>query len=154
MEYFSFVSCFGHSLLDLALKQKAEQVSTAHDGEASRAVDGDTRTDYDSGTCMHTYFSSDAWWRVDLGASVPVAEVVIVNRRCTRKMDPECITYMDSFQIKIGKVNIQSTRVFISKARSPQVFLFSCFFAVIFCYVVSFSTDVHIKCQKEMIRQG
>ena len=104
MEYFSFVSCFGHFLLDLALNQRAEQVSTAHGGVASRAVDGDTRTNWASKTCMHTDYAKDAWWRVDLGAPAPVAEVVIVNRNCTPA--EQCAALMDSFQIKIGKVNI------------------------------------------------
>ncbi|XP_068677363.1 uncharacterized protein [Montipora foliosa] len=85
---------------NLALDQPAEQVSTAHGGAASRAVDGDTRTNWDSNTCMHTYYAKDAWWRVDLGAPVPVAEVVIVNRYCSPGLD--CVTFMDSFQIKIG----------------------------------------------------
>ncbi|XP_068677380.1 receptor-type tyrosine-protein phosphatase T-like isoform X2 [Montipora foliosa] len=82
---------------NLALKQPAEQVSTASGGAASRAVDGDTTT---SGTCTHTNNAKDAWWRVDLGASVPVAEVVIVNRYCTPSEG--CAAFMDSFQIKIG----------------------------------------------------
>ncbi|XP_068725972.1 receptor-type tyrosine-protein phosphatase T-like isoform X6 [Montipora capricornis] len=90
-------STFTHNL---ALNQPAEQVSIAHGGVASRAVDGDRRTNYPSGTCTHTDFAKDAWWRVDLGASVPVAEVVIVNRYCRPQL--ECVAFMDSFQIKIG----------------------------------------------------
>ena len=109
MEYFSFVSCFGHFLLDLAFDQPAEQVSTAHGGLASRAVDGDVTKKWGSDTCMHTNWAKDAWWRVDLGAPFPVAEVVIVNRNCIPA--EQCAAYMDSFQIKIGKANIQSTRV-------------------------------------------
>ena len=146
MEYFSFVSCFGHFLLDLALNQPAEQVSTAWGGVASRAVDGDTRlsTNWFSNTCMHTGWEKDAWWRVDLGAPFPVAEVVIVNRNCT--LAEKCAAFMDSFQIKIGKANIQSTRVVISKARSPQVFLFFCA-VILLCYVVSFTTDKNNVCK-------
>ena len=101
---FGVFLCFGHSLLDLALSQQAEQVSTAHGGKASRAVDGDTSTDWESDTCMHTDWANNAWWRVDLGAPVPVAEVVIVNRNCEPKEG--CAAFMDSFQIKIGKANI------------------------------------------------
>ncbi|XP_068725987.1 uncharacterized protein [Montipora capricornis] len=85
---------------NLALNQPAEQVSTAWGGVASRVVDGDTRTNWASKTCMQTDWAKDAWWRVDLGASVPVAEVVIVNRYCTPS--ERCAAYMDSFQIKIG----------------------------------------------------
>ncbi|XP_068725982.1 uncharacterized protein [Montipora capricornis] len=92
---------------NLALNQPAEQVSTAFGGVASRAVDGDTRTNYPSWTCTHTDFAKDAWWRVDLGASVPVAEVVIVNRYCRPQLD--CVAFMDSFQIKIGNNTSTST---------------------------------------------
>ncbi|XP_068677377.1 receptor-type tyrosine-protein phosphatase S-like isoform X3 [Montipora foliosa] len=86
--------------VDLALNQPAGQVSTAWGGVASRAVDGDTTTNYASKTCTHTDYAKDAWWRVDLGAPVPVAEVVIVNRYCTPA--EKCAAFMDSFQIKIG----------------------------------------------------
>ncbi|XP_068725970.1 receptor-type tyrosine-protein phosphatase S-like isoform X4 [Montipora capricornis] len=89
-----------HDNKDLALNQPAEQVSTAWDGVASRAVDGNTKTNWKSKTCMHTDWAKDAWWRVDLGAAVPVAEVVIVNRKCTPA--EKCAPFMDSFQIKIG----------------------------------------------------
>ncbi|XP_068677366.1 uncharacterized protein [Montipora foliosa] len=85
---------------NLALNQSAEQVSTAHGGAASRAVDGNTRTNWESNTCMHTDWANDTWWRVDLGAPVPVAEVVIVNRMCNPYEG--CAAYMDSFQIRIG----------------------------------------------------
>ncbi|XP_068677378.1 receptor-type tyrosine-protein phosphatase T-like isoform X4 [Montipora foliosa] len=85
---------------NLALNQPAGQVSTAWGGVASRAVDGDTTTNYASKTCTHTDYAKDAWWRVDLGAPVPVAEVVIVNRYCTPA--EKCAAFMDSFQIKIG----------------------------------------------------
>ncbi|XP_068677355.1 uncharacterized protein [Montipora foliosa] len=97
-------STFTHNL---ALNQPAEQVSIAHGGVASRAVDGDTRTRFASGTCTHTDFAKDTWWRVDLGASVPVAEVVIVNRYCSPELD--CVAFMDSFQIKIGNNTSTST---------------------------------------------
>jgi len=84
--------------LDLALNQPASQVSTVHDGVASRAVDGKTTTSYSQGSCTHTHYSTDPWWRVDLGSSLPVAEVVIVNRAC----GGECATYLTNFEIRIG----------------------------------------------------
>ena len=89
------------TFLDLALNQSAEQVSEAWGGKPSRVVDGDKRTNWGSGTCAHTDWANDTWWRVDLGAPVPVAEVVIVNRMCNPYEG--CAAYMDSFQIRIGK---------------------------------------------------
>ena len=86
-------------LSDLALNQPTDQVSVIFGGVASHAVDGDRNTDWWSGSCMHTKEEKDPWWRVDLGASVPVAEVVIVNRLCT-----SCANHMKAFEIRIGKV--------------------------------------------------
>ena len=92
-------------LLDLALYQNATQSSTYSEvsktGEASLAVDGDRRKDWNQGFCTHTNTQKDPWWRVDLGASLPVAEVVIVNRLCTSSGG--CSNDMNAFEIRIGK---------------------------------------------------
>ena len=85
-------------LLDLALNQPATQSSVFDGSGASLAVDGNTNRDYIQGSCSHTNSQNDPWWRVDLGASLPVAEVVIVNRLCT-----SCTNYMNAFEIRIGK---------------------------------------------------
>ena len=101
--------CFGVFLLlshvvniflsDLALNQPTDQVSVDWGGVASRAVDGNNNTNWGNGSCMHTKTEKDPWWRVDLGASVPVAEVVIVNRLCSY-----CVNDMKAFEIRLGKV--------------------------------------------------
>ena len=100
--YWAFRISFKHPSLDLALNRPASQINTVHGGVASRAVDGKTTTAWSRGSCTHTEYSTDPWWRVDLGSSLPVAEVVIVNRACTR----ECATYLTNFEIKIGKLSI------------------------------------------------
>ena len=86
---------------DLALNHPATEVSEAWGGVASRAVDGDKHTHWGSGTCIHTAHANNAWWRVDLNASLPVAEVVIVNRLCS--VAERCATFMNAFEIRIGK---------------------------------------------------
>lgn len=86
---------------DWALNQQATQVSVAHGGVASRAVDGDERKDWGSYSCMHTDHADDPWWRVDLNVSLPVASVVIVNRNCPTEHG--CADYMRTFEIRIGK---------------------------------------------------
>ena len=85
-------------LLDLALNQPAAQVSEGFGGVASRAVDGNKNTAYGANSCIHTREEKDPWWRVDLGASLPVAEVIIVNRLCGG-----CKNDMNAFEIRIGK---------------------------------------------------
>ena len=87
-------------LLDLALNQPATQSSVFQGKGASLAVDGNKNRDFSQGSCIHTNLQKDPWWRVDLGESLPVAEVVIVNRLCTSS---PCTNYMDAFEIRIGK---------------------------------------------------
>ncbi|XP_048580701.1 receptor-type tyrosine-protein phosphatase S-like isoform X3 [Nematostella vectensis] len=65
---------------NVALRKTAYQPSTDHSGVATRAVDGDPNPDYPANTCTHTKGMTDPWWRVDLGSSQPIAEVVITNR--------------------------------------------------------------------------
>ena len=85
----------------MALNQPATQVSVYKGSEASHAVDGNENKDWYQGSCMHTELGKDPWWRVDLGASLPVAEVVIVNRLCTSSSP--CGNAMNAFEIWIGK---------------------------------------------------
>ena len=86
-------------LLDLAFNQSATQASVFAGSGASLAVDGNKNTDWNQGSCMHTLVENNPWWRVDLGASLPISEVVIVNRLC-----PLCASNdMNAFEIWIGK---------------------------------------------------
>ena len=89
-------------LLDLALNQPATQSSVYSEpgksGVASLAVDGNRDGDWEKGFCIRTATENNPWWRVDLGASLPVAEVIIVNRVCT-----SCANDMNAFEIRIGK---------------------------------------------------
>jgi len=84
---------------DWALNKPATQVSEDHGGVASRAVDGDKRKDWGSRSCIHTDYADDPWWRVDLGESLPVATVVIVNRDCPPSHG--CADLMRTFEIRI-----------------------------------------------------
>ena len=88
-------------LLDLAFNQPATQASVFDGKGASLAVDGNKNRDFSQGSCIHTNQQNDPWWRVDLGASLPVAEVVIVNRLCA-SFSP-CANHMNAFKIRIGK---------------------------------------------------
>ena len=76
-----------YSLSDHALNQPAMQSSTytTNYNEAKRAVDGHLYT------CSRTNSQQDPWWRVNLGSSLPVAEV---------KLQPYLFW---NFEIRIGK---------------------------------------------------
>ena len=85
--------------LDLARGQSTAQSTTVHGGLSSRAVDGGTTKRYNQGSCTHSNIQDNPWWRVDLGSSRPVGEVVIVNRDCTGP----CADYLKGFEIWIGE---------------------------------------------------
>eukprot|EP00058_Branchiostoma_floridae_P024990 XP_002610480.1 hypothetical protein BRAFLDRAFT_85621 [Branchiostoma floridae] len=95
---------------NVALGKTAHQTSTrAEGGPASRAVDGNTNTNFiKSGSCTHTVDTpgetNPTWW-VDLGQSYAVDRVVIFNRRdcccCSKRLNP--------FNIHIGNSDQVST---------------------------------------------
>ncbi len=66
---------------NLALNKPATQISTDYDGDAARAVDGNTDGTYFNNSVTHTAVDAkEAWWQVDLGASAPIGDVEIYNR--------------------------------------------------------------------------
>ncbi|XP_015753380.1 PREDICTED: uncharacterized protein LOC107333133 [Acropora digitifera] len=99
------VEVYSSYLPNLALNQPATQASVFGRSWAFLAVDGNKNTDYSQGSCIHTQMQTDPWWRVDLGASLPVAEVVIVNRLCTSP----CENQLTAFEIRIGNDTISYT---------------------------------------------
>lgn len=67
--------------VNVARKGKASQHSTAHGGAASRAIDGNTSSDYNEGGQTHTREGvTNPWWEVDLGRDYPIESIVIYNR--------------------------------------------------------------------------
>ena len=74
------------------------------DGESSKAVDGNSNTDFQwgnpVGSCTMTFRSSSVkpWWRVDLGQVEHVSEVYIVNRGA----DCGCPDRFKNFEIRVG----------------------------------------------------
>ena len=66
---------------NVARKGKAVQSTTAWDGVASRAIDGNTSDGYGSNSITHTLEDQpNPTWELDLGAEVPVDKVVLWNR--------------------------------------------------------------------------
>jgi hypothetical protein len=74
------VQVFSHGE-NVALKGQASQSSTAFDGAAGRAIDGNTDGEYfRSNSVTHTNTEANPWWEVKLAAAVPVDQIVIWNR--------------------------------------------------------------------------
>ena len=77
------VKVFGANLAEGGM---AKQASTAHGGIASRAVDGTTNGNYNTGSVTHTAEEAEPWWQVDLGEQVSIGKMRLFNRTdCCRE---------------------------------------------------------------------
>jgi putative heme-binding domain-containing protein len=66
---------------NIARQGKATQKNTAHGGDASRGIDGNTSGSYGDGGQTHCQEGTqDPWWEVDLGAEVSISSIVVWNR--------------------------------------------------------------------------
>ncbi|KAI8493475.1 hypothetical protein Bbelb_288720 [Branchiostoma belcheri] len=75
---------------NLALGKPTSQSNVAHNGVASRATDGCRDPNWGSQCCTHTPAEANPWLQVDLGTSVRVQWVVIMNRAdcCRERLSP------------------------------------------------------------------
>ncbi len=70
-----------HGASNVALRGEARQSSTAFDGPARFAVDGNTDGRFDQArSTTHTGSSTDPWWEVDLRGIESVDRIVVWNR--------------------------------------------------------------------------
>ena len=93
---------------NMALGKAVTQSSTILGGAAARAVDGSTRTTWDAGSCTHTAWETNPWWRVDLEAPV-YAETVTIYAR-----GPCCDDVMD--EVRGTAVDFTDLEVLVSDA--------------------------------------
>ena len=82
---------------NLAYQKDTVQSSIAWPGVSSKAVDGNSNTNFNDGSCTHTLNEKQPWWRVDLGNVELVNEVYVVNRGdcCGDRLNP--------FEIRVGE---------------------------------------------------
>jgi hypothetical protein len=80
---------------NFAFTKPAQQSTTANEGFASRAVDGNKNRNYKNNSCTHTYEETTPWWRVDLEQRIAVTQVKIVNR-------DQLGERLSGFEIRIG----------------------------------------------------
>ena len=66
---------------NVARSGQATQSSTAHGGDAKKAIDGNASAAYGDGGQTHTEENTkQPWWELDLGAEVPIESIVVYNR--------------------------------------------------------------------------
>ena len=65
------------SSLVLSTNKPAAQSSVANSGSASKAVDGNTYSQFSAGSCTHTNDAGESspWWTIDLGATCAIEKV-------------------------------------------------------------------------------
>ena len=82
-----------------ALNRPSAQSSVAHLGDSSKAVDGNTDSDYRTAlSCTHTEENGrDPWWRVTLKTSCFISHIDIANR-----VDAAW-DRLTNFEIRVGK---------------------------------------------------
>lgn len=65
---------------NVAKSGRVTQQSTAFNGPARLAIDGNTEGDYQKGSVTHSEITDSPWLEVDLGSSKPVEKIVLWNR--------------------------------------------------------------------------
>jgi hypothetical protein len=66
---------------NIALKGTAKQSSTDYEGEAKRAIDGNTSGHYfEANSTTHTRIEANPWWEVDLGDNKRIERISVWNR--------------------------------------------------------------------------
>lgn len=101
---------------NVARQGKATQSSTAHGGDASKAIDGNKDGTFGKGGQTHTQEGTqNPWWEVDLLTSYPIDSVVIWNRT-----DSTLANRLNNFTLKVldAKKNVVFQQ---QKQPAPQV---------------------------------
>jgi azurin/glucose/arabinose dehydrogenase len=92
----------------------AKQSSTSNGGDAQRALDGNTNSDFNSGTQTHTNEDEkNPWWEADLKTDLPLSAIAIWNRAGFEgRLDKFTLTVLDSERHEIFKqTNIPAPRL-------------------------------------------
>lgn len=92
--------------LDIAYNRTATQSSTAYNGAASRAVDGNTNGSFfGSNSVTHTNEESNPWWQVSLAGTRPVSYVTIHNRSdcCSDRLSGAIVELLNGTTVVASK---------------------------------------------------
>ncbi|MBO9664005.1 PA14 domain-containing protein [Dokdonella sp.] len=94
------------ALNGVAVGKPASQSSTAYDGNASRAVDGNTNGVFTDGSVTHTASSYQPWWQVDLGSVHDLTQIKVWNRTDC------CAERLAKFRVFVSDSPFTSTSLF------------------------------------------
>lgn len=85
--------------MNIASNGTATQSSTDFEGEASRAIDGNTDGKWANGSVSHTENEVNPWWQVDLGSDRDISGLTIFGRTdacCTQRLSDYTVYVFDS----------------------------------------------------------
>ena len=90
---------------NVAVRGSATQSSTANGARASRAIDGRTDPDFESGTQTHSEEGErNPWWELDLKSDQPVSAVTVWNRAgFESRLDGFTLTVLDANRKELFK---------------------------------------------------
>ena len=92
---------------NIAGSGKAKQQSTAFDGAAARAIDGNTNGNFGENSVTHTAENAiNSWWELDLGSEQAIDAIAIWNRTdgdFSNRMEGFDLTILDSGKHEIFK---------------------------------------------------
>lgn len=117
---------------NVARNGKARQINVAHEGEASRAIDGNKDGKFTAGGQTHTSDNANnPWWEVDLGQEFPVESIVVWNRsesggRFADRLEGFSLIVLNSkrkpvFQKKGNKAPVESVRFQLDSNPAPRI---------------------------------
>jgi putative heme-binding domain-containing protein len=91
--------------VNVARKGKANQKNTAYEGDAARAIDGNTKGSYGAGSSTHTEEGTgNPYWEVDLGDKYAVDKIVVYNRTDGAELGAR----LNNFTVKLLDSNRQT----------------------------------------------
>ena len=125
----------------------AKQVSTAYDGAAALAIDGNTDGDFHAGASVtHTATQRDPWWELELDRDYDIYRIVVWNRteNLHRRLDGVQISILDSERDEVWRQQIETA------SAKPQEFTVSYLPQEIFDIAIK---DSHTPEQQEKLDQ-
>ena len=91
------VQVFDNSNTNVALNKDTDQSTTQNSGNSSRAVDGNTNTNWNRSSITHTRNTNDNYLEINLGGGYRVKRVVVFNRKdcCSERIAGAKIILLD-----------------------------------------------------------
>ncbi|XP_002732761.1 uncharacterized protein LOC100374669 [Saccoglossus kowalevskii] len=119
--------CITPALVNIAVGKSVAQSSTKKtETDAGRAVDGDKNSDLEAGlSCTQTEKEYQPWWKVDLGETRDVYQVIITNRQ-------DCCSFrLKNAEIRVGdsdtfENNTVCGEMLVAKTANQETIVMDC----------------------------